>query len=175
MSEDHRLLKRLCCGDRDALRRIYETYVDDMLSVAASLLSDVPAAEDCVHDVFVRFAGVAGDALNIRRNLKGYLMSCVANRARDQLRRKRRQANQPLAESHGPTSSDDPSSELIGCEESVRVFEALAKLSYEQREVFVLRVQGAMKFREIAALFGVSTGTVQSRYRYAIRKLRMLL
>lgn len=175
MAEDQRLLKRLCCGDPDALRRVYEKYMDDLLAVAASLLSDVHAAEDCVHDVFVRFAGAAGNAFDIRRNLKGYLMSCVANRARDQLRRKQRQANQPLTESDGPTSSGDPSSELIGREESVRVFEALAKLSYEQREVFVLHVQGAMKFREIATLLGVSTRTVQSRYRYAIRKLRMLL
>ncbi|MHC4575215.1 MAG: sigma factor-like helix-turn-helix DNA-binding protein, partial [Planctomycetota bacterium] len=51
----------------------------------------------------------------------------------------------------------------------------LAKLPYEQREVFVLHAQGDMKFREIAGLVGVSTATVQSRYRYGAEKLRGLL
>jgi len=177
MSEDRRLLKRLRCGDPDALRRIYEKYMDDLLAVAASLLSDVHAAEDCLHDVFASFAG-AVSSLKIRRNLKGYLISCVANRARDQLRKKPRQpASQlgQLKESECPATLANPASQLIDCEESIRVFEALAELPYQQREVFVLHVQGGMKFREIAGLLNVSIGTVQSRYRYAIEKLRTLL
>ena len=60
-------------------------------------------------------------------------------------------------------------------EESVRVFEALAELPYQQREVFVLHVQGQMRFREIAGLLGVSINSVQSRYRYAIKKLQAIL
>ncbi|MHC4061591.1 MAG: RNA polymerase sigma factor [Planctomycetota bacterium] len=175
MSENRRLLKDLRRGDRDALRRIYEKYIDDLLAVAASLLSDVHAAEDCVHDVFVSFAGVAGEAFNIRHNLKGYLLSCVANRARDQLRKKPREPNRLVEESDGPATSSEPAGKLIDCEESARLFDALAKLPYEQREVFVLHAQGDMKFREIANLLGVSTATVQSRYRYAIEKLRAFL
>jgi RNA polymerase sigma factor (sigma-70 family) len=174
MSEDGRLLKHLRRGDRDALRRIYEKYVDDLLAVAASLLSDVHAAEDCVHDVFVDFAGAAG-SIRIRHNLKGYLLSCVANRARDQLRKRPRETNQPVGESDYPATCSEPVSELIDCEESARLFAALAKLPYEQREVFVLHAQGDMKFREIAGLVGVSTATLQSRYRYGIEKLRGLL
>ncbi|HUT28215.1 MAG TPA: RNA polymerase sigma factor [Sedimentisphaerales bacterium] len=174
MLEDGRLLKQLRRGDRDALRRIYEKYVDDLLAVAVSLLSDVHTAEDCVHDVFVGFAGAAG-SIRIRHNLKGYLLSCVANRARDQLRKRPREPNQRLEEADYPTTSSEPASRLIDCEESARLFAALAKLPYEQREVFVLHAQGDMKFREIAGLVGVSTATVQSRYRYAIEKLRGLL
>ena len=122
MSEDRRLLKRLCCGDPDALRRIYEKYMDDLLAVAASLLSDVHAAEDCLHDVFVSFAGAV--------SLKGYLVSCVANRARDQLRKKPRQPASRLGqlkESECPATLANPASQLIDCEESIRVFEALAE------------------------------------------------
>ncbi|MCH8120993.1 MAG: hypothetical protein IIC00_14870 [Planctomycetes bacterium] len=87
MFEDQRLLSRLRAGDKDALRRIYEKYIDDLLRVAVSLLSDVQSAEDCLHDVFVNFAG-AVDGSMIHSNLKSYLISCVANRARDQLRKK---------------------------------------------------------------------------------------
>ncbi|HUW20606.1 MAG TPA: RNA polymerase sigma factor [Sedimentisphaerales bacterium] len=174
MSEDGRLLKHLRRGDRDALRRVYEKYIDELLAVAASLLSRIDAAEDCVHDVFVDFAGAAG-SIRIRHNLKGYLLSCVANRARDQLRKRPRETNRALEDSDYPTTSGEPASRLIDCEESARLFAALAKLPYEQREVFVLHAQGDMKFREIAGLVGVSTATVQSRYRYGIEKLRGLL
>jgi RNA polymerase sigma-70 factor (ECF subfamily) len=51
----------------------------------------------------------------------------------------------------------------------------LAVLPYEQREVFVLHVQSELKFREIAGQLGVSINSVQSRYRYAIEKLRAIL
>jgi len=68
-----------------------ESYLDDLLRVAASLLSDIQSAEDCLHDVFVDFAG-AVDGSMIHSNLKSYLISCVANRARDQLRKKTRQS-----------------------------------------------------------------------------------
>ncbi|MHC4624409.1 MAG: RNA polymerase sigma factor [Planctomycetota bacterium] len=175
MSEDGRFLKHLRRGDREALRRVYEKYIDDLLAVAASLLSGIDTAEDCVHDVFVSFAEATGQGLNIRHNLKGYLLSCVANRARDQLRKRPRETNQRLEEADYPTTSREPAGQLIDCEESALLFAALAKLPYEQREVFVLHAQGDMKFREIAGLFGVSTATVQSRYRYGIEKLRALL
>ena len=70
---------------------------------------------------------------------------------------------------------DDPVQELINEEESVQLFQALAELPYEQRETFILHVQGEMKFREIANLQNVSIKTVQSRYRYGIEKLQALL
>ena len=174
MSEDRHLLKRLRCGDPNALRGVYEKYSDDLLAVAASLLSDVHAAEDCLHDVFVSFAGSV-NGLEIRRNLKGYLISCVANRARDQLRKRLREQDCQLNEVGHLATVTNAVTPLINSEQSARIFVALGKLPYEQREVFVLHVQGGMKFREVAGLLNVSIGTVQSRYRYAIKRLRRLL
>jgi len=174
MFEDQRLLNRLRAGDKDALRRIYEKYIDDMLRVATSLLSDIQSAEDCLHDVFVNFAGTV-DSSMIHSNLKSYLISCVANRARDQLRSKARQSTYQPEQLCSPQVSPSPAKRLIDVEESARVFEALAELPYQQREVFVLRIQGQMRFREIAGLLGLSINSVQSRYRYAIEKLRAIL
>lgn len=174
MFEDQRLLNRLRAGDKDALCRIYEKYIDDLLRVATSLLSDIQSAEDCLHDVFVNFAGTV-DGSMIHSNLKSYLISCMANRARDQLRSKARQSTyQPEQLCSRPVSTS-PAKQLIDTEESARVFEALAELPYQQREVFVLRIQGQMRFREIAGLLGLSINSVQSRYRYAIEKLRTIL
>lgn len=174
MLEDQRLLRRLRAGDKDALRRIYEKYIDDLLRVAMSLLSDVQAAEDCLHDVFVDLAGTA-EGLMIRSNLKSYLISCVANRARDQLRKRTRQSAVLANKVCGQPISGNPLRQIVDSEESARVLGALAALPYEQREAFVLHVQGELRFREIAGKLGVSINSAQSRYRYAIEKLRAIL
>ena len=172
-SEDKHLLKLLRHGDRSALRRLYEKYRTDLFTVALSLIHDVHAAEDCLQDVFVRLAESAAD-MDIRRNLKGYLISSVANRARDRLREKTKLLDR--AENIGcSVSAADPVKVLIDREESTRVFNTLMRLPYDQREVFVLHVQAGMKFREIAELQSVSIKTAISRYRYGIEKLQALL
>jgi RNA polymerase sigma factor (sigma-70 family) len=172
-SEDKHLLKRLRHGDSSALRRLYEKYRTDLFTVALSLIHDVHAAEDCLQDVFVRLAQGAAD-MEIRRNLKGYLVSSVANRARDRLRKKTKQLDR--MENIGCSAcATDPVKVLIDREESARVFDMLKKLPYNQREVFVLRVQAGMKFKKIAELQNISIRSAISRYRYGIEKMRALL
>ena len=56
MLEDELLKWRFKCGSRDALSRIYEKYLNHMLTLAMGLLNDMNMAEDIVHDVFVSFA-----------------------------------------------------------------------------------------------------------------------
>jgi RNA polymerase sigma-70 factor (ECF subfamily) len=174
ISQDKHLLKRMRCGDRDALRQIYEKYRDDLFTVAVSLLQDVHTSEDCLQDTFASLVGSV-DSFNVRRNLKSYLISCVANRARDRMRKKAIQMDCPLEQLSCLAISDDPADEVISREESGQILRALSELPYEQKEVFVLHVQGELKFKAIAKLQDVSIKTVQSRYRYAIEKLRALL
>jgi RNA polymerase sigma-70 factor (ECF subfamily) len=174
MSEDKHLLKLLRHGDCRALGRLYEKYRTDLYTVAVSLIQDVHTAEDCLQDVFGRLVEVAAD-LELRRNLKGYLISCVANRARDRLRRKPKLLDRRPEDLGCSVSATDPVKVLIDREESARIFNTLTQLPYAQREVFVLHVQAGIKFKEIAKLQDVSIKTVLSRYRYGIKKLQALL
>ena len=57
-------------------------------------------------------------------------------------------------------------------EQVQRVWSVLEQLPSEQREVVMLRLTAGLRFRQIAETLGVSINTVQSRYRYAINKLR---
>ena len=173
MSEDNRWLKHLRSGDQCALEHIYRKYKDDLLTIAMSVLCDINVAEDCLHDVFVKFA--AGGGFNVRRNLKGYLMSCILNQARDELKKKSNVSNTPIEDTDCTVISKDTLDELIDCEESVGIFKALAQLPRTQHEAVVLHLYADMKFAEIAGLVGVSINTVQSRYRYGVEKLRELL
>ncbi len=171
---DRRLVHRLRRGDTDALQQVYHRYRDDLLTVAMALLNDRYAAEDCVHDVFVHFAADPAD-LRATKNLRGYLLRCVANRAKNQLKRRQLQPVPPGDEQDCADDGDCPTHRLMASEESTRVFEALAQLPAEQREVIALHIHGQLTFREIAGQLDLSINTVQSRYRYAIEKLRTLL
>lgn len=168
---DRRLVHRLRHGDVEALQQIYHRYKDDLLTVAMSLLGDTQEAEDCVHDVFVHFAEAPAD-LRVNRSLRGYLVRCVANRAKNARKRQRLSPGPPVDE---PQSIDCPVRGSVASEESQRVFEALAQLPPQQREVITLHIHGQMRFREIAEQLEISINTVQSRYRYGIERLRTLL
>jgi len=174
MIEDELLKWQFKRGSREALRRIYEKYLNNLLTLAMALLNDVNTAEDVVHDVFVSFAKSAED-FKLIGSLKSYLATCVINRARDRIRKNQRRTIS-LDESDSISSDSDGPEELVMCsEESEQLNQAIAQLPDEQREAIILHLKGEMKFKEIAKLQGVSVNTIQGRYRYGLNKLRSIL
>ena len=175
MIEDKLLIWKFKRGSNDALRRIYEKYKGNLLRLASALLNDTAAAEDIVHDCFVSFAQ-SSQRLKLSGNLKSYLATFVANRARNWNRSRQRHATTGLNETGTIVSGlKRPEQWIIYNEQLKQLNNALAQLSYQQREVIILHLQGEMKFKEIAELQGVSINTVQSRYRYGLDKLRSIL
>ena len=174
MLEDKLLVWKFNRGNRDCLRIIYEKYKDDLVTLAAALLTNVGAAEDVVHDVFVSFIKSA-ETFRLTGSLKGYLAACVANKARNKNKADRRRTGTPLDKTDPVTDSSGSESSAIFGEELSRLSEALGRLPYEQREVLILRAYSGMKFRAIARHQNVSVSTVQGRYRYALDKLRSML
>jgi RNA polymerase sigma-70 factor (ECF subfamily) len=174
MVEDKILAWRFKKGSRTALRRIYEKYYDYLLTVATALLHDVNAAEDVVHDSFLKLSE-SPHLLNPQRSLKWYLVACVSNRARDRLRLRRHKTVDLNESLPLPSGACGPASAAIRNEEMQIISDALEQLPYEQREVVVLRTRGRMTFRAIAELRQVSVRTVHSRYRYGLDKLKTLL
>jgi RNA polymerase sigma-70 factor (ECF subfamily) len=174
MIEDELLKWKFKRGSREALSRIYEKYVNNLLSVAMGLLNDPHDAEDVVQDMFVSFAQSAG-SFGLKGSLKAYLAKSVVNRARDRLRRGR--SLDSRMGKYATTSPDaSPANEpLVYSERCERLSRALAELPYEQREAVVLKVKQNMTLKEIAKLQGVSISTVHGRYRYGLDKLRVLL
>ena len=175
MLEDRILLWRFKRGSREALRLIYEKYADDLLTIGANLLNDKSDAEDVVQDVFISFAQSV-DKFYLRGSLKGYLATCVANRSRDYIRRRKRRRNLSVNQAKRTTTSvKSPVQLVVRSEELQRLSEAITELPYEQREAIVLRLHGEMRFKAIAELQNISIKTAQSRYRYGLDKLRSVL
>ena len=175
MIEDRLLILRFKLGGREALRQIYDRYKIDLLKLAVVLCGDVNAAEDIVHDVFVRFAQSA-ERIRLTGSLKSYLATSVVNGVRT-CRRDRSRHREVNIEDAGLASSAErgPQQWAILSEQLVLLSKALQELPYEQREVVYLCVEMDMTFRRIAALQNTSTNTVKGRYRYAIQKLRSVL
>ena len=173
MLEDELLKWKFRRGSQEALSRIYEKYLNSMLTLAMGLLNDTAEAEDVVHDVFVSFAKSAPD-FRLRGSLSGYLATSVVNRVRDHKRRLRRHACRD-ARSGVSARSPEPDEMVIFGEEAARLNEAVAELPEDQREVVLLRLTADLKFRDIAKLQQVSVNTVQGRYRYGLTRLRVRL
>ena len=171
---DRLLVARGKRGSRDALRGIYEKHRDRLLIVAIALSHDVNVAEDALHDVFVAFAENLAE-FELTGSLKAYLTTCVANRTRDLMRRRRKTASDPTPGNSTASERDEPGRLVVCNEELKMISSALAQLPQEQREVIVLRLYGQLRFRDIAASTGVSVNTVKGRYRYGIHNLRSML
>jgi RNA polymerase sigma-70 factor (ECF subfamily) len=174
MLEDKLLVLKCRRGSKDAMCRIYVKYKDYLLTLAKALLSEQATAEDIVHDVFVSFARSARQ-FQLTGSLRGYLATCVSNRARDKIRSRTRKAE--ALDSVNPVilDLDNPAQRVIETEQITRLRQAVSQIPYEQREAVMLHLKGGMKFREIAKLRGVSVGTIYGRYRYGLDKLRLLL
>jgi RNA polymerase sigma factor (sigma-70 family) len=174
MIEDRLLIWRCKQGNRAAFRRIYEKYESDLRTLAANLLDDKTVAEDVVHDVFASLLQVV-DEFELRSSLSGYLRTCVANRARDYMRKRRRQT--AAFNDVGQVTSADGGPLRLAMQSEVlqKVGSAMSRLPYEHREAVVLHLNGRMKFKTIAKLQNVSVKTAHSRYRAGLDGLKSML
>ncbi|MHC4229372.1 MAG: RNA polymerase sigma factor, partial [Planctomycetota bacterium] len=146
MLEDTVLIWKFKCGSSDALRRIYQKYKKDLLRLATILLNDVNDAEDIVHDVFVSFAQ-SGETLKLSGNLRSYLLTCVANRARNKNRANQHRQTVGLDEAEVVVSDTKRPDQWLICSEELRKWsDTMARLPYEQREVVILHLRAGMKF-----------------------------
>ena len=173
--EDKLLILKFKYGSTEAFCRIYHKYKSCLLKISAALINDKSVAEDVVHDVFVALAQSA-KRIKLAGNLRSFLATCVANRARsvNNYQKLRSASDLELAESVVARSLR-PDQWIIHNEQLDQLNHALSQLPYEQREVITLHKYGGLKFNEIANMQNTSINTIQSRYRYGLDKLRSLL
>ena len=172
--EDKLLVLKCKHGSTEALGRIYEKYKTDMLVLTMALLNDKSAAEDVMHDVFLSFVQNI-EKFSLTGSLKGYLLTCLANRARNLNKAKRQQSVEVNSSEPVSSDSDEPLRTILCNEQLQQLSNAMAQLTYDQREVIMLHFQGGMTFRTIGRSLGISANTAKSRYRYGIEKLCSIL
>jgi RNA polymerase sigma factor (sigma-70 family) len=144
----------------DALTAAYRTHAPGLIRVAWLLTGSAAAAEDAVHEVFLRCA----DRIEGLEHPGSYLRTSVVNECRRQHRRRVRGDELAVAA---------PSVTLP--DELVELQDALAGLSDRQRTVVVLRYLIDLPEQEIAETLGCRPSTVRSLNRRALARLREVL
>jgi RNA polymerase sigma-70 factor (ECF subfamily) len=146
----------------EEVRRLYDQHGPALVAYARGFVTDAAAAEDVVHQVFLRLLSAE---MTMPDAPVAYVYRAVRNAALDARRNGLRMAQL------------DPQSSVFrhrgGNQEAALALEkALAELPEEQREVVVMRVWSGLTLEEIAAAAGAPLNTIASRYRYALEKLR---
>jgi RNA polymerase sigma-70 factor (sigma-E family) len=144
------------------LSTLFRQHYAELVRLAVMLVGDRPTAEDVVQEVFTK--------LHARRNRAqphgdplAYVRACVLNACRTTLRR--RAVLRPFGGGRGPSPElphESAEQEVIAAEGRRQVLAALAALPRRRREVLVLRYYLGLREAEIAAVLGITPGTVKS-------------
>lgn len=179
-ASDEELMARLPMKDIEALDALYDRYGKLAYSTALRVVADVHLAEDIVQEVFLRIWSHSDGYAPERGRFVSWFLSVVRNKAVDQVRtRRRRQRREIVSEEPDrqvPSSDDrDPAlmAELADLRQTVR--RALVTLPAEQRQAIEMAYFGGYTQNEIAARLGDPLGTVKTRIRLGMQKLRSLL
>jgi RNA polymerase sigma-70 factor (ECF subfamily) len=158
-------------GDRPAL---FEAARPTLMRVAVGVLRDRGLAEDAVQQAWLRFAELGAEGWP--ENPVGWLVRVVSNEAL-QIRRRRvtEQRILPDAARRLEPVRIDPETLAISADEVERLAQATGKLPVEQFLVVRMRTVDGLKFREIADQLGLPLGTVLTRMRLALERLRQEL
>ncbi|HVF55550.1 MAG TPA: sigma-70 family RNA polymerase sigma factor [Pyrinomonadaceae bacterium] len=173
------LIGRVAGGDEGALTTLYETTSRLVYGLALRILRDAGAAEEVLLDVYTQVWRKAGAYQKGRGTPLSWLTTIARSRAIDRLRagRYERQRSEQLeSETQGAHAATiHVGDEMQAHETRASVRSALGELPPEQREVIELAYYGGMSHSEIAARLGQPLGTVKTRTRLGMMRLRELL
>lgn len=160
-------------GDVEAAEALARRHLPGCRAVALAIVGDPSLADDLAQDAFV--AAIEGiDGCRRPERFASWLGQIVRNRARDELKSKRRRDAVPLdAVSLRSRASPEKDAELAELRD--RLLGALAELPEERRVVLILHDMEDWTHREIAEHLGLPEGTVRSHVHHARRALRGLL
>lgn len=175
-ADDVALMRRMVEADETALGALYDRWVRSLYSLVLHLLKDPDEAEDVVEETFWQAWRKADSYEPSRGAVSTWLLTIGRRKALDRLRARKRSREDLMGDDRSladlPSSAPDPSIDVEGAElrESVRL--ALNDLPSEQREVLELGYFNGLSQSEIADVTGQPLGTVKTRMRLAMQKLR---
>jgi RNA polymerase sigma-70 factor (ECF subfamily) len=161
-------------GERDQVASRFLALADRLTGTAYYLLGHREDARDAVQEAFVRcFQGAC--ARDASAQLDAWIFTVVLNTARDLRRRRvvRRVRPLPTEETMHPATREPSPDVVVERQDALeRVRAALHALPEAEREVFLLRQNGDLTYEAIAASLHAPVGTVKTRMRAALRRLR---
>lgn len=169
--DDAELVGRMARGDQAALGALYERHAGRVLALLLRILGERSEAEDLLHDVFLEAWRHAGDYSRARGTVSAWLVLRARSRAIDR-RRSAPRARSVSLEGADVPERGDPAADPGRIHDQKRLGELFSAMSAEEREVILLGYFEGLSSTEIAERIGKPVGTVKSRTRSALEKLR---
>jgi RNA polymerase sigma-70 factor, ECF subfamily len=173
---DSSLIQQVVNQNRAALSALYDRYARVVYSVAYRSLNSVEESEEVVMDVFAKIWTTAASYDSTKARVDTWIFMMTRSRVLDRLRSKQRRGKVTTAITvfDTPTTTNDTSLDLEIAERRQVVLTALASLPAEQRQVLELAYYQGWSQREIAEHTGTALGTVKTRIRLGLEKLRSI-
>lgn len=175
-SSDTELLHAVARGDEAALGALYDRYNSILLGLLLRILHSRSEAEDVLQEVFLQIWQRAANFDEARGRGFTWMVTLARSRAIDRLRSlQSRQRADDTALRDTPEQLGDASDDAYHAEQREIVRAALAEIPEEQRRALLLAYFEGLTQSEIAARLGQPLGTVKTRMRSGMTKLRELL
>jgi RNA polymerase sigma-70 factor, ECF subfamily len=178
MVEATNLLTKIAQGDRNALSQLYDRYSRLIYAIAWKSLNSVEDCEEVVLEVFAQVWRIADRFDAAKGSPEQWIFTLARSRILDRLRKIQRlnKVNTAIAaekEIAFPTISVDPLEAVEIAERRQEVLAALSQIPPAQRQMIEMAYYKGLTHTEIAAATGLSLGTVKTRLRLGLSKLRI--
>lgn len=173
---DVEILRAIAGGDEQALGALYDRYRLILFGIILRILRSQPEAEDCLQEVFLQVWRRASTFEEERGRPFTWLVTLARSRAIDRLRSAGARERAVTEATRGVADAvSDAATDAVKSEQAKAVRDALAELPEEQRRALVLAYFEGLTQTEIAERLQTPLGTVKTRMRSGMIKLRELL
>jgi RNA polymerase sigma-70 factor (ECF subfamily) len=166
------LLGRVARGDRDAFEDLCRQIAPPVFGTVRAVVRDVPQSEEVAQEVLVEVWQSASRFDRDRGSVMAWVSTIAHRRAVDRVRSERRSAQRELRAASHAVAYDDVVEKAEANLDAERVRRCLGSLTELQREAVTLAYYGGHTYRQVAALLGVAAGTVNTRMRDGLIRLR---
>jgi RNA polymerase sigma-70 factor (ECF subfamily) len=172
---DEALMSRYRDGDDEAFRQLYSRHRASLLRFARHLCHHPAEAEEIFQETWIAVIR-ARARYRAQAAFVTWLFSIAHRRAvdahRKRLRRPADTGSSTLEQLPADSAAADPPRQAIADARELALRSAIARLPFEQREVFLLRAEAGLGLRDIASITRARPEAAKSRLRYALRALR---
>jgi len=162
-------------GDQNAFRVLVNNYRQKLFGYCLRMTGNSFAAEDIFQEILIKvWKGIKN--YNEQKKFSNWLFTIAHNVIQDSVRKKQKYLNEePLNEKKELTDFETPHKSFVNFEKIRLVEQAVESLPENQREVFLLRQQSNMTFKEISLITKEPINTVLSHMNYAMKKVKKII
>lgn len=167
------LLSRAGRGDQSAFAELYDALAPLLHGVVLKVVRDPAQSEEVTQEAFIELWKLAPRYDGSRGSVRSWATTLAHRRAIDRVRSEQSSRNRTDREAHTrPIQSNDVAEQVVANIDGTRVRKALERLTEIQRQAVELAYFGGHSYREVAVLLGVAEGTIKTRIRDGMIRLR---